>query len=131
MAINEKTLTKGQLRKLNALRKSLGTKIADRAFTHWLKAQPAKVETAKSDPVAEKLVAAMAICSPATQSTASLSLITVAPGWTVSLSTVHVGVLLIPCMSRVLCFTAMHLLPKMGKYGDEMFPCIVIVSLEV
>ena len=63
MAINEKTLTKGQLRKLNALRKSLGTKIADRAFTHWLKAQPAKVETAKSDPVAEKLVAAMASLS--------------------------------------------------------------------
>ena len=63
MAINEKTLTKGQLRKLNALRKSLGTKIADRAFTHWLKAQPAKVETAKSDPVAEKLVAAVASLS--------------------------------------------------------------------
>ena len=36
MAINEKTLTKGQIRKLNALRKSLGTKIADRAFTQWL-----------------------------------------------------------------------------------------------
>ena len=60
MAINEKTLTKGQLRKLNALRKSLGDKIADRAFTQWLKAQPVKVVTAKSDAVAEKLVAAMA-----------------------------------------------------------------------
>ena len=32
MAINEKALTKGQLRKLKALRKSLGTKIADRAY---------------------------------------------------------------------------------------------------
>ena len=60
MAINEKTLTKGQLRKLNALRKSLGTKIADKAFTQWQKEQPAKAVTAKSDPVAEKLVTAMA-----------------------------------------------------------------------
>ncbi len=35
--INETTLNKGELRKLNALRKSLGTKIADRAFSQWLK----------------------------------------------------------------------------------------------
>ena len=63
MAINEKTLTKGQLRKLNALRKSLEAKIADSVFTQWLKAQPVKVVTAKSDPVAEKLVAAMASLS--------------------------------------------------------------------
>ena len=60
MAINEKSLSKGQLRKLNALRKSLGDKIADKAFTQWMKAQPAKVVTAKSDPVVEKLVAAIA-----------------------------------------------------------------------
>lgn len=59
MAINEKTLTKGQVRKLNALRKSLGNNIADSAFTQWMKEQPAKVVTAKSDPVAEKLVAVM------------------------------------------------------------------------
>ena len=63
MAINEKTLTKGQLRKLNALRKSLGDKIADRAFVQWQKDQPAKIVAAKSDPVAEKLVAAMASLS--------------------------------------------------------------------
>ena len=60
MAINEKSLTKGQLRKLNALRKSLGHKIADSAFTQWMKEQPAKVMTAKSDPVAEKLMNAVA-----------------------------------------------------------------------
>ena len=35
--INEASLNKGELRKLNALRKSLGTKIADRAFSRWLK----------------------------------------------------------------------------------------------
>ena len=34
--IDEAVLTKGQLRKLNALRKSLGTTIADEAFSKWL-----------------------------------------------------------------------------------------------
>lgn len=34
--IREKDLTKGQLRKLNALRKSLGKEIADKAFAEWL-----------------------------------------------------------------------------------------------
>ena len=38
--IDEKNLTKGQLRKLNALRKSLGQEIADRAFLEWLETQP-------------------------------------------------------------------------------------------
>ena len=65
MALNEKSMTKGQLRKLNALRKSLGDKIADRAFAKRQKEQPANIVTAKSDPVAEKLVAAMASLSTA------------------------------------------------------------------
>ena len=60
MAINEKSLSKGQLRKLNALRKSLGDRIADKAFTQWMKEQPAKVVATKSDPVAEKLLKAIA-----------------------------------------------------------------------
>ena len=34
--IDEAALTKGQLRKLNALRKSLGPAIADEAFSKWL-----------------------------------------------------------------------------------------------
>ena len=34
--IDETVLTKGQVRKLNALRKSLGTAIADEAFSKWL-----------------------------------------------------------------------------------------------
>ena len=38
--IDEAALTKGQLRKLNALRKSVGPAIADEAFTKWL-GQPA------------------------------------------------------------------------------------------
>jgi hypothetical protein len=33
--IEEKKLTKGQLRKLNALRKSLGDEIAEGAFAKW------------------------------------------------------------------------------------------------
>lgn len=32
---SEKDLTKGELRKLNALRKSLGEEIADKAFSEW------------------------------------------------------------------------------------------------
>ncbi len=36
--IDEKALNKGQLRKLGTLRKSLGNKIADKAFAEWLKA---------------------------------------------------------------------------------------------
>ena len=34
--INETILSKGKLRKLNALRKSLGPAIADEAFAKWL-----------------------------------------------------------------------------------------------
>lgn len=39
MKVNEKELTKGQLRKLRALRKSLGQSIADAAFVKWLATQ--------------------------------------------------------------------------------------------
>lgn len=38
--IDESGLTKGQTRKLNALRKSIGKEIADRAFLEWLASQP-------------------------------------------------------------------------------------------
>ena len=34
--IDETSLNKGQLRKLNALRKSVGSAIADEAFAKWL-----------------------------------------------------------------------------------------------
>lgn len=43
--INESELSKGQLRKLNALRKSLGDDIGSRAFAEWL--------ASKSDGTAE------------------------------------------------------------------------------
>ena len=38
-AIDESTLTKGQLRKLNSLRKSVGNDIGERAFAEWLAAR--------------------------------------------------------------------------------------------
>lgn len=40
-AVDEGSLSKGDLRKLNALRKSLGPDIAERAFAEWLTEQPA------------------------------------------------------------------------------------------
>ena len=59
MAIDESTLTKGQVRKLNSLRKSVGDNIAEEAFTKWLAAQ-SKVTKEARDPVAETLVSALA-----------------------------------------------------------------------
>ena len=42
--IDEGSLTKGQLRKLTALRKSIGSEIGERAFAEWLSSQPAGKE---------------------------------------------------------------------------------------
>ena len=58
MKINETTLTKGQTRKLNALRKSLGNEIADNAFAKWMKTQT-KENSVQIDPVAEKIKVAL------------------------------------------------------------------------
>ena len=44
---NEKKLNKGHVRKLTALRKSLGQEIADKAFAAWLEQQA--TETTKPD----------------------------------------------------------------------------------
>ena len=58
MPIDESNLTKGQIRKLNALRKSVGDDIAEGAFSKWMKIQ---TQTPKdvSDLVADALVAAL------------------------------------------------------------------------
>ena len=42
--INEGELNKGQLRKLNALRKSIGEEIAHKAFSEWFNSQTVAVE---------------------------------------------------------------------------------------
>ena len=39
--IDESALTRGQARKLNALRKSVGDEIAERTFLEWLSSQSA------------------------------------------------------------------------------------------
>lgn len=60
MSIDEKSLTKGQIRKLNALRKSLGDDLAEDVFSKWLARQAEKSSDAtRPDPVAEKLAAAL------------------------------------------------------------------------
>lgn len=46
--IDEAALTKGQLRKLNALRKSVGPAIADEAFSKWLEQSVEALETDKN-----------------------------------------------------------------------------------
>ncbi len=58
MSIDPYTLTKGQIRKLNALRKSVGDNIADVAFGKWMKSQT-KTPKEVRDPVADALVAAL------------------------------------------------------------------------
>ena len=45
--INEKALNKGHMRKLTALRKSLGPKIADKAFGEWLSQQDSSAGTSE------------------------------------------------------------------------------------
>ena len=54
--IQERKLNKGHQRKLKALRKSLGKKIADEAFLKWLKEMASgKKKASKIDPVATRL----------------------------------------------------------------------------
>ena len=61
MAIKETSLNKGQIRKLNALRKSVGVKIGEEAFGKWLKeqAKAKAVPKVQSDPVVEKILDAV------------------------------------------------------------------------
>ena len=60
MAIDETGLTKGLLRKLNALRKSVGDDLAEEIFTKWLGRQATSQAKDKPDPVAVKIVEALA-----------------------------------------------------------------------
>ncbi len=57
--IKESALTKGEVRKLTALRKSLGDEIADKAFSAWF-AQQDKGSPAKGDPNISVIEAALA-----------------------------------------------------------------------
>ncbi|MDE0005183.1 MAG: hypothetical protein OXQ29_21030 [Rhodospirillaceae bacterium] len=57
MAIDESTLTKGQLRKLGALRRYVGDELGEEAFGKWMAQQAAAI---KVDPVAQKIEQALA-----------------------------------------------------------------------
>ncbi len=59
MAIDEKALTKGEVRKLNALRKSIGDKLADEAFSKWLKQRKSAKKEVGVEPVAAKIAEAL------------------------------------------------------------------------
>ena len=56
--IDEGSLTKGQLRKLNALRKSIGEDIGQRAFAEWLSKQSTGAE-GTTDKNAERIKSAL------------------------------------------------------------------------
>ena len=58
MTFNQSTLTKGQIRKLNALRKSVGDDIAEEAFSKWMISQSQTPKEVR-DHVADALVAAL------------------------------------------------------------------------
>ena len=59
MTIDERTLTKGHIRKLNALRKSIGDDLAEQAFAKWLKRQSSSKQKEMVDPVAKKVEQAL------------------------------------------------------------------------
>ena len=54
-SINQSDLTKGQLRKLNALCKSVGHEIGERAFIEWLSSQTAEDGDSSADLIADTL----------------------------------------------------------------------------
>ena len=65
MAIDVTTLTNGQIRKLNALRKSVGDALGEKVFGKWLakqaQASAARQSAARrADPVAETIAKALA-----------------------------------------------------------------------
>ena len=60
MAIDETNLTKGQIRKLNALRKSVGNELGEEVFTKWCAQQARATAARTADPVAVKIEQALA-----------------------------------------------------------------------
>ena len=60
MAIDETGLTKGLVRKLTALRKSVGDDLAEEVFAKWLEREATSQANSKPDPVAMKILEALA-----------------------------------------------------------------------
>ena len=59
MAIDENGLTKGLVRKLTALRKSVGDELAEEFFVKWLERDAASQAKDNPDPVAIRIVEAL------------------------------------------------------------------------
>ncbi|MFT6582223.1 MAG: hypothetical protein ACJAU6_002664 [Alphaproteobacteria bacterium] len=59
MEIDESELNKGQMVKLKALRKSIGDKFGNEAFSKWMKAHSKAIPEETVDPVAEILLNAL------------------------------------------------------------------------
>ena len=59
MTIDEETLSKGHLRKLNALRKSVGDDLGEAVFSKWYGQQLAAKAAGTHDSVAEKILDAV------------------------------------------------------------------------
>ena len=60
MTIDESGLSKSHARKLNALRRSVGDKLGEEVFSKWLAQQKKASAARRADPVAEKIVEALA-----------------------------------------------------------------------
>ena len=60
MAIDETGLNKGLVRKLKALRNSIGDDLGEDVFAKWLRRQATSQAKSKPDPVAKKIVEALA-----------------------------------------------------------------------
>ena len=58
-SLDESTLTKMEIRKLNALRKSIGDDLGTRAFAEWLKNRPAPSASVAPDKTAEAIAEAV------------------------------------------------------------------------
>ena len=58
-SINEKALKKGELRKLNALRRSIGDVLGEKAFTEWYNGKAEKLVNVQRDINAERIVEAL------------------------------------------------------------------------
>ena len=59
VGINESKLTKGQARKLSALRKSVGDELGEEVFAKWMAQQAKAAAAPKPDPVAVKIEEAL------------------------------------------------------------------------
>lgn len=53
--VDEKALTKMEVRKLNALRRSIGDDLGTKAFLEWLRAKPEKTTGPMADKTAEAI----------------------------------------------------------------------------